>query len=297
MKTRRWTPLFIVALLVAGSGSRANANLFSDNFEMLVVAERAKDVSADAGKPTSYVAFDGGYIEAGDPIAGDSAPTPRQVRQYLESALEAQGFKSGETTPNLVLIYHWGVIRIDHREISCPVPNKEKSRGADCRREHRALGRRGRQPLSGAVPRRAARMTTPPRRPCSSAPLATVVQQARLPRIFIVVSAYDYQSLAQHHEAKLVWTSKAERPGIRRGHDRGDSAPHSQGRGVLWAGLPRCPHHSGPPREPSIRGRAGELQSRSRRRSPTIWTRGSSAASSGRNGSSTRASDERPDSG
>lgn len=39
-------------------------------------------------------------------------------------------------------------------------------------------------------------------------PTATVVQQARLPRIFIVVSAYDYQSLAQHHEAKLVWTTK-----------------------------------------------------------------------------------------
>ena len=207
MKTLRWTPLFIVALLVAGSGSRANANLFSDNFEMLVVAERAKDVSADAGKPTSYVAVDGGSIEAGDPIAGDSAPTPRQVRQYLESALEAQGFKSGETTPNLVLIYHWGVIRIDHREISVPFHIKKNLEariavvstellGAEVDNHFKNRAEAGGENDNASSPT------------LLVGPLATVVQQARLPRIFIVVSAFDYQSLAQHHEAKLVWTAK-----------------------------------------------------------------------------------------
>jgi hypothetical protein len=39
-------------------------------------------------------------------------------------------------------------------------------------------------------------------------PVETILQNAKLARIFIVVSAYDYPTLAERHEAKLVWRVK-----------------------------------------------------------------------------------------
>jgi hypothetical protein len=38
-------------------------------------------------------------------------------------------------------------------------------------------------------------------------PLETVMQDSRQPRIFVVVSAYEYQGLV-HREAKLLWRTK-----------------------------------------------------------------------------------------
>jgi hypothetical protein len=67
MKITHWPLLGVATLLSAGFCPMANANLFSDNFETLVVAETAKDAPAPAA-PFTYSAMDGGYIEAGNPL-------------------------------------------------------------------------------------------------------------------------------------------------------------------------------------------------------------------------------------
>lgn len=207
MKTPPWPVLSLVALLAAGSCPRADAGLFSDKFEMLVVAERAKDAPTESSDPVSYVAFDGGYIEAGDPIAGETPPTADQVRRSLGAALNAQGFRSTQGSPSLVLAYYWGVLRVDHSQIRSPFGIKTNLRariglvstqqlGAEV--ENHILG----QKSGSSVDMNASSPTL------LVGPLESVVQNARLPRIFVVVSAYDYQGLAKRHEAKLVWSVK-----------------------------------------------------------------------------------------
>lgn len=57
------------------------------------------------------VLLDGGFIEAGDPVAGEKPPTPEAVRGVLQAALSAAGFTPGTASPALLLTYHWGVIR------------------------------------------------------------------------------------------------------------------------------------------------------------------------------------------
>jgi hypothetical protein len=207
MKTSQWSSLALAALLAAGSGSVARAGLFSDNFQMIVVAERATDAPPSLENATSYVAFDGGYVEAGDPVAGDNPPGADQVRQELGSALASQGFQATGSSPSLMLIYHWGVIRADHREIKVPYEIRKNlmARIALVSTEHEGAEvensilngeKGGGQDLNVSSP------------VFLTAPLDVVVQHARVPRIFVVVSAYDFQAFAQHRQARLVWRTK-----------------------------------------------------------------------------------------
>lgn len=207
MKTSPWPSALLSTLLIAGSASSANASLFSDDFDAIAVAETAKDVPQDLTKATSYVAFDAGYIEAGDPIAGDTPPTADQVRQDLGEALSSQGFQAAEASPALVLIYNWGVLRVDHLQIRVPYGIKTNLRarialvstdqqGAAVENHILTKEKGSGVDTTSASPR------------FLVAPYDAIVQRARLPRIFVVVSAYDYQAMAQRHEAKLVWTAK-----------------------------------------------------------------------------------------
>jgi hypothetical protein len=206
MKTRLYPAFGLAALCAVGLGTSASANIFSDNIDMLVVAEQMPPAATAPQGPTSYIAFDGGYIEAGDAIAGDSAPTPAQVRDALQSALSQNGFQSVAASPTLVLAYYWGVLRVDHRQIKPPYEIKKnlmarielvstQELGAEV--ENHILGR---EKGSGMD-------TNASAPPILAGPLETIRQDAKQPRIFIVVSAYDYQALT-HNEAKLVWQTK-----------------------------------------------------------------------------------------
>ena len=77
--------LTLAALAASGLCSAAKAGLFSDKFEMLVVAERAADAPEASGTIAAAL-VDGGYIEAGDPIAGENPPSAASVRQELQDA-------------------------------------------------------------------------------------------------------------------------------------------------------------------------------------------------------------------
>jgi hypothetical protein len=208
MKIISWPALGLAALLTAGISPRAGAGVFTDNFEMLVVAERAKDAPAPVqGATVGYCAIDGGYIEAGDPLAGENPPTADRVRQALYDSLKEQGFEANRASPAVLLTYFWGVIRIDREEVRriYGVKANQDARirlvsteqlGAEV--ENHILGR---QKADGTN----MDASSPP---LLSGPTATVVQNARLPRFFVIVTAYDYQSLAQKKETKPLWRVK-----------------------------------------------------------------------------------------
>jgi hypothetical protein len=207
MKPSTLTPLALVALLTAVTPSQARANIFSNNFETAIVAERTKEATDELTKPTTYVAFDGGYIEAGDPESGDEPPAAAEVRQGLEAALAAQGFQESEKVPKLLITYHWGVLRIDTLQIHVPYEvrqnlsariNLVSTRRMDAEIENHILDREkgSGENLYVSSPR------------FLTGELESVVSRARHPRIFVVVSAYDYQSLFERHVAKLIWRTK-----------------------------------------------------------------------------------------
>jgi hypothetical protein len=120
MKNHYFAPVALAVVLSAGFCPAARANLFSDNFEMLVVAEGGKGQPQAQGTPLTYSAIDGGYIEAGDPIVGDTPPTADRVRQSMFDALKARGFEANRVSPSVLLTYYWGVIRPDREEMRIP---------------------------------------------------------------------------------------------------------------------------------------------------------------------------------
>lgn len=193
------------ALLAAACVTRAAAGVFSDNIEMLVVAEHGVSTGA-AAAPAPFVAFDGGYIEAGDSVAGDTPPAPDTVTRSLLDALAARGFQLTGNSPAIVITTHWGVLRTDHREIRIPYALKPNltarielvgtTRMADEVENHLLLNRRG----SGL-------------NDSASAPRLlvgaeeTVLESARQPRYFVIVSAYDYKAMLGN-QARLLWRTK-----------------------------------------------------------------------------------------
>jgi hypothetical protein len=207
MKISPWTSLGLAAVMTAGFCPAANAGLFSNNFEMLVVAETAKDAPASQIVPVPYCAVDGGYIEAGDAIAGENPPTADRVRQALYDALKAQGFEANRASPSILLTYHWGILRLDREEIRLKYGIRSnldarlrlvstEELGAEA--ENHILGR---QKADGTNMNASSPVLL-------VGPTETVVQDASHPRIFVIVSAYDYRGFTLNHEAKLVWRTK-----------------------------------------------------------------------------------------
>lgn len=192
--------------MALGFAPTASAGIFSNNIDMLVVAETPNGGPSSQGSPVAYAAFDGGYIEAGDPIAGDTPPTADQVSQSLRAALANQGFQAEGPSPAVVLTYHWGVLRIDHRQIRVPYGIKTnlearielvstQQLGAEVE-NHILLGEKSGQMNPDAASTR-----------LLGGPAQTAEEEARQPRYFVIVSAYDYQGLL-HREAKLLWRVK-----------------------------------------------------------------------------------------
>lgn len=204
MKISPWTSLGLAAVAAAAFCPLAKAGLFSDNFEMLVVAETSKDAPASQIVPVPYCAVDGGYIEAGDAIAGENPPSADQVRQALFGALKGQGFEASRASPSILLTYFWGVLRLDREEIRLKygVRSNLDARlrlvstdvlGAEV--ENHILGR---QKADGTDMSASSPVLL-------VGPTETVAQNASHPRIFVIVSAFDYQGFALNHEAKPVW--------------------------------------------------------------------------------------------
>ena len=95
-------------ILMAAAQAHAQG---SRRIDAVIVAERPgpERTAAEAG---SYVLLDGGYIEEGDPVAGERSPTPAAVRQAVEQGLSSKGFTAASPEDaSLLVTYHYGVIR------------------------------------------------------------------------------------------------------------------------------------------------------------------------------------------
>lgn len=182
------------------------------NLQMVVVAEQTGAMTAPAlptpEHPASYVAFDGGYIEAGDPIANLQPPVAATVAQALQAALAGRGYEpaSGPTTPSVILIYHWGFIRRDsqavrngnkidpnlHARLSLVSPDRQREDLEQDLVNSHLLG------SGNAVTHGPGFLNFHQR---------DVLQLAHDSRYFVVVSAYDYAA-ASRQDPKLLWRAK-----------------------------------------------------------------------------------------
>lgn len=168
---------------------------------MTVIAERAPDAAAlqpaAAGQPVAYVACDGGYIEAGDPVAGEKPPSPELVRHAIATALNTAGYAPAvaPATPAVLITYHWGAIRHDRTHIQRPY--------------HIDTNLRARIALVAAARtvKRAEDYFAGPRPPYLQPDLRDAFELARDPRYFVIVSAYRYAT-ADVNQATLLWRTR-----------------------------------------------------------------------------------------
>ncbi len=75
------------------------------------VAPEAKGITPpDPAHPAYYVPMEGGLIEAGNPVAGETPPKKEQLAAMMERALAGSGYllATKEHPPTLVIHYRWG---------------------------------------------------------------------------------------------------------------------------------------------------------------------------------------------
>lgn len=137
--------------------------------------------------------FTGGYQEIGVVTSHPPSPPPSAefVGQHLTGALRANGFfcSGGSDEPALMLIYQWGFIdppRLDGWTF-----------GETSRRERlNILTIVGGVALAHADP----------------AERALILEAARAPRYFVVVSAYDFAAYAAEKAQRLLWRTHISVP-------------------------------------------------------------------------------------
>jgi hypothetical protein len=202
-----------LALVAAGMlGTVAAPAAAGRNLQMVVVAEQT-DARTPRTLPTPelpafYVAFDGGYIEAGDPIANEQPPAASAIAQALESTLASQGFEpaTGTQTPSVVIIYHWGLLNRDsraarngnkidpnlHARLSLVSTNRQDGEIEKYLVDRRLLATSSALAHAPEIPNFHER---------------DILQLAHDNRYFVVVSAYDYAAVIRQ-EGGLLWRAK-----------------------------------------------------------------------------------------
>jgi hypothetical protein len=213
MKNHLRFSLVLLAVLAAGlvaSSKAADRTSAGDGkkFFMVVVAERTDQAEKPAlptpDHPAYYVAYDAGYIEAGDPIAGEEPPPPAAVAQALRGTLASQNYLPA-SAPSLLIVYHWGVIRPDSHQIrdTFNIQPNLKARIALV-----ATSRMAGEIENFVQDRRLGRIN-----PAFRVPGFLAMQErdlldlARDDRYFVIISAYDYAALTRR-ETKLLWRLK-----------------------------------------------------------------------------------------
>jgi hypothetical protein len=175
------------------------------NIRTLVVAERStgqKTPAANAGATASVSVYDGGFIEAGDSIAGDKKPDAAAVAAALSHALrEANLEPSAHAAPgSLVLIYHWGVLRPRQgpHVVGTRLDPNFKARLALVATAKTVRDLEQDMVTRHIVPQSSAIYTNRPS-------WRDALDFARDPRYFVIISAYDVASLKENAKAAPVW--------------------------------------------------------------------------------------------
>ena len=217
MKTAPLPFLTLAAALAAGGpapvrAADAGSSFWSRKIYLVVVAEQPRSETPfslpTADHPVYYAAFDGGYIEEGDPIANERPPAPGAVAQALARGLAPQHYlpATGQAPPTVLLIYHWGALNRNSIEIHSGLSLGPNQRARIALVAPAAYARRIQQDL---LDERTARETHSP----VWFPYfidfheRDILELSRDDRYFVIVSAYDYAAVA-HHQVKLLWRAK-----------------------------------------------------------------------------------------
>ncbi len=206
---------------VAMTTSTARASWFGNLYEN-VVAEQSNSTTAPtpptAEHPAYYVAYNGGYIEAGDPIAGENPPPPSAVASALDQSLASQHYlpATAEHAPSLVLTYHWGLLDRDSFQIRSAFQIQPNLRARIYLVAPKSYAHRmvedimdRRQPGFARIP-----IIDPEEQ--------TLLQMAHDNRYFVILSAYDYASVVRG-KADLVWRVQMSTDSA--GHSMRDALP------------------------------------------------------------------------
>jgi len=180
--------------------------------DMVVVAETspesAKLVRPTPDQPASYVAFDDGYREAGDPVANEKPPTAAAVARALRQTLAAEGYRpaTAQTPPTLLLIYHWGSLNRDSLAIRNGMEIDPNLKARVALVAGRAYERQIDDDIVQRQISRDLHTNFPP--PLFLSDQARELRQlAQDDRYFVIVTAYDYAALGRH-EARRLWRTK-----------------------------------------------------------------------------------------
>lgn len=188
---------------------------------MSVVAEQTaagtKLLSSAPVQTVSYLACDGGYIESGDPTAGEKPPSATAVARALRSALTTRGYAPAAEgiKPTLLLTYHWGVIRpgiIPHGPYAISPNLKARLMlvaPAALATEIET------QLVQGGVKQGGIFSTMSGLRPA----LDNILTLANDAHYFVIISAYDHARL-ELGESKLLWRVKSRARGNSTGMDQ-----------------------------------------------------------------------------
>lgn len=221
MKTPLPFSLALLALLSAGvtiQGSAADQPSPGSGrkFYIAVVAERtdqaAKPNLPTPDHPASYVAYDAGYIEEGDPIANEKPPSAATVAQALRGNLGTQNYlpAAAPSAPSLVLIYHWGLLRPDSYQVRSSFRIEPNLRA---RLALVATTKQAGDIENFLMDRRLGRINPAFRVPgFLNFRERDLLDLARDDRYFVIVSAYDFAALTRR-EATLVWRVKVSTRG------------------------------------------------------------------------------------
>jgi hypothetical protein len=212
MKTHLRFSLALLATLTVGMAATAMAANQSapdgKKFYMVVAAERtdqaAKPALPTPDHPAYYVAYDAGYIEAGDPVGGEEPAPAAAVAQALRGTLASQNYLPA-SAPSLLIVYHWGVIRPDSHQIrdTFNIQPNLKARIALV-----ATSRQAGEIENFLLERRMGRISPAFRVPnFLPGPERDLLDLAQDDRYFVIVSAYDYAALTRR-ETKLLWRLK-----------------------------------------------------------------------------------------
>lgn len=206
----------------------------SGPIDATIVAEQT--TAASSGSPGgTYLVYDAGYFEGGDPVAGETPPTADAVHAQLSTALAAAGFSPAPAGahPDFLVVYHWGVLRLDtHR----------RPRSLHI---HPNLRARLALVATDRVVRKAEDYYSAPRPPFLPPDLRDALELAADDRYAVIVSAYRYDDLA-HSQPTLLWhTALSALTNSGRMSEVINSLAHAAGP-YLGRRFPQPPHPSMP---------------------------------------------------
>lgn len=244
------------------------------SLEMVVIAEhpdsQAAAMAPSPGHPVYFVAFDGGYIEAGDPIANEQPPGAAAVSQALQRALASAGYQPATAAdpPAIAFIYHWGLLNRDSFAIH-DGPTIDPNLHA--RLSLVTTRRQDGEIESYLLDNRMLKMTNPGfgSRLFLGFQERDALELSRDDRYFAVLSTYDYSSLLQNRP-QLLWRVKMSTRGV--GASMADALPTLLQGGMRYLGqnLTTAQYL----KVPLIAGAADESAAEARRFAPPLGVTG-----------------------